>query len=49
MGLLVYVKGGIYYGISYRVWAVAFAAVWLISFSLAWQIVVVPFHAISSK
>jgi len=43
--VLVYVKVGIFYGISYRVWAVGFAALWLVSFSLAWQIVMVPFGA----
>jgi hypothetical protein len=43
--LLTHVKGGIFYGISYRVWAIGFAAVWLVSFSLAWRIVMVPFLA----
>jgi hypothetical protein len=47
--VLVYVKGGIFYGTSYRVWAVAFAALWLMSFSLAWRIVMVPFHARFNK
>jgi len=44
VGLLVlgYVKGGILYGTSYRVWAVGCAALWLLSFSLAWRIVMVP-------
>jgi len=47
VGLLVltHVKGGNFYGISYRVWAVGFAALWLISFSLAWRIVMVRLRA----
>jgi len=44
VGLLVLVqmKGGIMYGISYRLWAVGFATIWLVSFSLAWRIVMIP-------
>ena len=43
--LLTHLKGGIFYAISYRAWAVGFAGLWLVSFSLAWRIVMVPLRA----
>jgi hypothetical protein len=43
--VLMHLWGGIFYGIRYRPWAVAFAALWLESFSLAWRIVMVPLRA----
>ena len=43
--VLTQVCGGVFYGVSYRAWAVGFAAIWLVSFSLAWRLIVVPFLA----
>jgi hypothetical protein len=43
--VLMHLWGGVFYGISYRPWAVAIAALWLESFSLAWRIVMVPLRA----
>jgi hypothetical protein len=48
VGILVLIhvrSGGIFYGISYRVWVIGFAAIWLVSFSLAWRIIMVPLRA----
>ena len=46
-GLLVLThrKGGIFYAINYRAWAIGFGIFWLISFSVAWKIVITPLKA----
>jgi hypothetical protein len=42
---LMYWKGGIFYPIAFKSWAIVFGLVWLASFALAWRVMMVPFLA----
>ena len=42
---LMYSKGGIFYTINFKGWAILFGLVWLASFALAWRFMMVPFLA----
>ena len=39
---LMYWKGGIFYSINFKAWALVFGLIWLASFALAWRVIVVP-------
>jgi len=41
----VYWKGGVFYSLSFKPWALIFGLIWLASFALAWRITIVPFLA----
>ena len=38
-------KGGIFYSINFKAWAVVFGLIWLASFALAWRVTIVPMLA----
>jgi hypothetical protein len=38
-------KGGVFYSINFKAWALIFGLLWLVSFALAWRIMMVPFLA----
>jgi hypothetical protein len=40
---LMYWKGGLFYTINFKGWAVLFVLIWLASFALAWRVMMVPF------
>ncbi|MGA7077585.1 MAG: hypothetical protein WBQ43_19760 [Terriglobales bacterium] len=42
---LMYWKGGIFYTINFKGWAILFGLIWLASFALAWRVMMVPFLA----
>ena len=38
-------RGGIFYSINFKAWALIFGPMWLVSFAVAWRIMMVPFLA----
>jgi hypothetical protein len=38
-------KGGIFYSINFKAWAIVFGLIWLASFALAWRVTIVPLLA----
>jgi len=42
---IVHWKGGIFYSLNFKVWALIFGLIWLASFALAWRVTIVPLLA----
>ena len=38
-------KGGVFYSVNFKAWALIFGLMWLVSFAVAWRIMMVPFLA----
>ncbi len=42
---VVHWKGGVFYSINFKAWALIFGLIWLASFALAWRVTIVPLLA----